>query len=121
MASGALGRDQLSRRRARWVGAVGLAVALALPFVLWHRLMADVLSQFRVDLRYLLMECSPWLLMAGGLACLAYVWVLDHRDQDRRFHAQPTGAWFAWGITLYLLGFGLATQVAQLARGFSAY
>jgi hypothetical protein len=121
MAPGPLGRDQLSRRRARRVGAVGFAVALALPFALWHTVMADIASEARVDLRYLVMECSPWLLMALGLACFAYVIILDRRDRDRRFYGEPTGAWFAWGVTLYLLGFGLATQVAQMAGGLSAY
>jgi hypothetical protein len=103
------------------VGAVGFALALALPFLLWRRVMADVASEFRVDVRYFLMECSPWFLMGLGLCCFAYVLVLDRRDRDRRFYGQPTGAWFAWGVTLYLLGFGLATQVSQLAHGFSSY
>ena len=57
MASGPLGRDQLSRRRARRVGAVGFVLACALPFALWHSVMADIASQARIDLRYLLMEC----------------------------------------------------------------
>ena len=121
MASGPLGREQLSRRRARRFGAAGFAVALALPFVLWHNVMADIASEARMDLRYVVMECSPWLLMGLGLACFAYVMVLDRRDRDRRFYGEPTRAWFAWGITLYLLGFALATQVAQMAHGFSAY
>jgi hypothetical protein len=121
MASGPLGREQLSRRRARRVGAAGFAVAFALPFALWHNVMADIASEARVDLRYVVMECSPWLLMGLGLACFAYVMVLDRRDRDRRFYGEPTRAWFAWGITLYLLGFALATQVAQMAHGFSAY
>jgi hypothetical protein len=82
---------------------------------------ADIASQARLDLRYLLMECSPWLLMGLGLACFVYVFVLDRRDPEHRFYGQPTGAWFAWGITLYLLGFALATQVAQMADGLSAY
>jgi hypothetical protein len=121
MAPGPLGRDQLSTRRARRVGAVGFALACALPLALWHDVMADIASEARVDVRYVVMECSPWLLMGIGLCCLAYVLVLDRRDRDRRFYGQPTGAWFAWGVTLYLLGFGLATQVAQIANGFSAY
>ena len=45
----------------------------------------------------------------------------DCNDRDRRFYGQPTRAWFAWGVTLYLLGFGLATQVSQMAGGLSAY
>jgi hypothetical protein len=121
MAAGSLGRDQLSRRRARRVGAAGFALAGALPLALWHNVMADIASEARVDLRYVVMECSPWLLMGLGLACFAYVWVLDRRDRDRRFYGEPTRAWFAWGVTLYLLGFGLATQVAQMAGGLSAY
>ena len=53
MASGPLGRDQLARQRARRVGAVGFALACALPFALWHNVMADIASEARVDLRYL--------------------------------------------------------------------
>jgi hypothetical protein len=121
MASGPLGRDQLSRQRARRVGAVGFVVACALPFALWHTVIGDIVSQARVDFRYLVMELSPWLLMGLGLACFAYVIVLDRRDRDRRFYGQATGAWFAWGVTLYLLGFALATQVAQMAGGLSSY
>jgi hypothetical protein len=116
-----MGRDQLSRRRARRVGAVGFALAWALPFALWHDVMADIASEARMDLRYVVMECSPWLLMGLGLCCFAYVLVLERRDRDRRFYGEPTRAWFAWGITLYLLGFGLATQVSQMAGGLSAY
>jgi hypothetical protein len=55
MGSGPLGREQLSRRRARRVCAVGFVIACALPFLLWHRVMADLASQARLDLRYLLM------------------------------------------------------------------
>jgi hypothetical protein len=29
-------------------------------------------------------------------------------------HRPGTGAWAGWGVTLYLLGFALATQVAQI-------
>ena len=121
MASGPLGREQLSRQRARRVGAVGFAIACALPFALWHTVMADILASARVDFRYLVMELTPWLLMGLGLACFAYVLVLDRRDRDRRFYGQAPGALFAWGITRYLLGFALATQVAQMAGGLSAY
>ena len=36
-------------------------------------------------------------------------------DRDRRFYGPGSAAWVGWGISLYLLGFGLATQVAQIA------
>jgi hypothetical protein len=28
--------------------------------------------------------------------------------------------WYGWGVTLYLLGFALATQVAQITDGLTA-
>jgi hypothetical protein len=114
-----LGRDELSRRRARRVGAVGFAIALALPIVLWHRVIADIASQFTLDAGYLLTGWTPWVLMVLGLACFLPVALADLRDRDRRFYRPGTGAWAGWGVTLYLLGFGLATQVAQIADGLS--
>ena len=54
--------------------------------------------------------------MALGLLCFVPVAVEGWRDRDRRFYRAGTGAWFGWGVTLYLLGFGLASQVAQIAQ-----
>jgi hypothetical protein len=58
--------------------------------------------------------------MALGLACVVPPVIADWRHRDGRFHRPGTGAWYGWGITLYLLGFALATQVAQIADGLSA-
>jgi hypothetical protein len=113
-------RAQRARRRARRTGAVGFAAAAALPLVLWHGVIADIAAQFRFDLSYLVTGWTPWVLMATGLCCFIPVWIADLRDRDRRFYTSGTGAWFGWGVTLYLLGFGLATQVAQIANGLSA-
>ena len=110
-----LERERLARRRARRVGAAGFVLAVALPLVLWHRVIGAIASAFELDLRYLLTGWSPWLLMAGGLACLAGAGIKDWRGRERRFYGSGSGALFGWGITLYLLGFGLATQVAQIA------
>ena len=63
---------------------------------------------------------SPWVLRALGLLCFVPVAIVDLRARDRRFHHAGTGAWMGWAITLYLLGFALATQVAQIADGLSA-
>jgi hypothetical protein len=115
-----LGRDELSRRRARRVGAVGFAIAFALPIVLWHRVIADIASEFTFDASYLLTGWTPWVLMVLGLACFLPVAAADWRDRDRRFYRPGTGAWVGWGVTLYLLGFGLATQVAQIADGLAS-
>lgn len=114
-------RELAARRRARRVGAVGLLGAVVLPFVLWSGTVAGIASQFRLDANYLVTGWSPWLLMALGVTCLAWAGMLDLRNRRARFYQHGTGAWFGWGVTLYLLGFGLATQVAQIADGLSAY
>jgi hypothetical protein len=112
--------ERARRRRARRLGAAGFVAAVALPIVLWHRVVADIAGEFHLDARYLLTGWSPWALMALGLCCFVPVVVEDWRDRDRRFHHRGTGAWFGWGITLYVLGFALATQVAQIAEGLSS-
>ena len=112
--------ERARRRRARRIGAVGFAVAAALPVVLWHRVVADIAGEFRLDAKYLITGWSPWVLMALGLLCFVPVVLEDWRDRDRRFHHSGTGAWLGWAVTLYLLGFALATQVAQIADGLSA-
>jgi hypothetical protein len=112
-------QEILARRRARRTGAVGFAVALALPVVLWHRVVAAIASEFSCDARYLVTGWSPWVLMALGLACLAVAGAIDWRQRERRFYGSGSAAWVGWGVSLYLLGFALATQVAQIADGLS--
>jgi hypothetical protein len=114
-ASRRLQREQADRRRARRTGAVGFAAALALPIALWHRVIAAIASEFHLDVRYLVAGWSPWALMAAGLACLAIAGYIDWRDRDRRFYGPGSAAWVGWGLSLYILGFALATQVAQIA------
>jgi hypothetical protein len=116
MAAGArLQHEQAARRRARRTGAVGFAAALALPILLWHHVIAAIASEFRLDVRYLVTGWSPWALMAMGLVCLAIAGVIDWRERERRFYGPGSAAWVGWGLSLYILGFALATQVAQIA------
>ena len=105
---------------ARAAAAAGFVAAAALPAVLWHRVIADIASQFRLEPAYLVTGWTCWTLMALGLACLVPPAVEAWRDPTHRFHRRGTGAWYGWGVTLYLLGFALATQVAQIADGLSA-
>src|SRR2546423_6799693 len=111
----ALGRDELARRQARRVGAVGFVLAAALPIVLWHRVILDIASEFRLDLNYLVSEWSPWILILLGLAFAAPVVWSAGRDPESRWYPRSRNAYAGWGITLYLLGIGLATQVAQIS------
>ena len=120
MASLRADAERARRRRARRVGAVGFVAAVLLPVALWHRVIADIAGEFRFEANYLITGWSPWVLMALGLLCFVPVVVEDLRDRDRRFHHAGTGAWMGWAVTLYLLGFALATQVAQIADGLSA-
>ena len=61
--------DQLDRRTARIVGLVGFIAAAALPPILWHRAIAAVAADFRMDIPYL----TGWLayaLIAVGFSLL---------------------------------------------------
>lgn len=111
------GRDQRAQRRSQQVGAVGFAGACALPVLLWRDVMRDiwtVTSDGGEELAVLLVGWAPWVLMALGLLCVVPVSIEWLRDRERRFHRRGNGAWAGWGVTLYLLGFALATQVAQI-------
>ena len=119
MAGSRLERERRARQRARRVGVVGFAAAAALPVVLWHDVIGDIASEFDLNARYLVTGWSPWVLMLAGLACLAWAGFVEWRDRERRFYTNGAGAWVGWGVTLYLLGFALATQVAQIAEGLS--
>ena len=107
---------RVGRRELR-IDAVGFLLAAVLPYVLWHETVAEISSApFRLDLGYL-SGWAPWALMALGLACFVPV-ILDRiRDPQRRFYGSPRGAWMGWSVTLYLLGFLLAFQVARLTEG----
>jgi hypothetical protein len=97
------------------VGAVGFALALCLPVLLFHRVIADIASEFRLDLGYLVAEWTPWVLLAIGLAFLAPVAWSAGRNSESRWYPRARNAYAGWGISLYLLGLALATQVAMIA------
>lgn len=101
------------RRRSRAVGAVGVVIAAALPVVLWHDVIADVASVTAFDAG-ILVGWTPWLLMLLGLLCVVPITVEAFRSRGGRFHRPGSEAWVGWGVSLYILGFALATQVAQL-------
>jgi hypothetical protein len=91
-------------------------VAAALPFVFFRRALSIVASQFTMDLHFFVSELSPWILIVAGLLFFLPVAVSAGRDPDSRLYPRARGAYAGWGITLYLLGVLLATQVNQIAR-----
>jgi hypothetical protein len=109
----------IGRRELR-IDAAGFLLAAALPLLLWHGTVATIAEGFRFEFTYLVTGWAPWVLMALGLACFVPVIVDRVRDPQRRFYGSNRAAWFGWSVTLYLLGFLLASQVAQIADGLSA-
>ena len=108
-----MGRDERQRRRARRVGAVTLAVAVALPIVLWRDVIVDVAAAYRFDLKHLI-GWAPWALMALGILFFVPVAWSEGRDPEGRFYPKARNAYMAWGVTLYLLGFLIAWQVGRI-------
>ena len=101
------------RRRAQQIGAVGVVLAAVLPVALWWEVIRDVWRTFQPDATHIL-AWAPWALMALGILCSIPMAVEHLRDRERRFHRRGQGAWAGWGVTLYILGFALASQVAQM-------
>jgi len=106
-------RHERARRTARRTGAAGVVIAALGPALMWHDVVADIAASSGWNATAIA-GWAPWVLMTLGLACAIPIWVADRRDRERRFHRRGTAAWAGWGVTLYLLGFALATQVAQI-------
>ena len=116
-----LPRDQLERRTARIVGFAGFLLAAALPPILWHRAIAAVANDFRMDATYLLTGWLAYALIAIGLLFFVPVLISIGRDPESRLYPRSRNAWAGWGVSCYLLGLALATQVAQIAAGPGAH
>jgi hypothetical protein len=111
-----VGRDQRHARRARWLGALGVLLAAAVPALLWWDVVADIWAAYQLEPRYFL-GWTPWLLMGAGLLFFIPVALSEGRDPEGRFYPRARNAYLGWGISLYLLGFLLAWQVARLHDG----
>jgi hypothetical protein len=103
-----------SPRRTRAAVACLLAAALA-PVAIWRGLISDILSSFHFSLGYLLGELAPWLILLVALGFLTPVAFSAGRDPGDPLYPRNRRGYLAWGIVLYLLGFCLALQVAQIA------
>jgi hypothetical protein len=111
-----VGRDQRRARQARRIGALGLLLAIALPIALYWNVIVDIWAAYQFQPRYFL-GWTPWLLMALGIAFFIPVALSAGRDPEGRFYPRARNAYLGWGISLYLLGFLLAWQVARLHDG----
>ena len=110
-------RDGLPSRSARLVGLAGYLAATALPLALWHEPIAGIAGDFRLELGYLVTGWTAYSLILLGLLFFLPVLVSIGRHPESRLYPRSRNAYAGWGITLYLLGFALASQVAQIADG----
>ena len=102
------------------MGLGGFLVAAALPPLLWHRAIGAIAQDFRVDIPYL----TGWVayaLIAAGLLFFIPVLISIGRRPDSRLYPRSRNAWAGWGVSCYLLGIALATQVAEIAAGPGAH
>jgi hypothetical protein len=97
---------------ARIAGLAGFAVAAALPVVLWHRAIALMAADFRLELGYLVTGWTGWALIGAGLLFLVPVVATIGLKPGGRFYPRSRNAYLAWGTSLYLMGAALASQVA---------
>jgi hypothetical protein len=111
--------DGISRRTARILGWSGFLAALVGPMVVWRTAIRMVATDFEFDLDYLVMGWTGYFLIAAGLAFMIPVVISIGRHPEDRWYPRSRNAYAGWGITLYLLGCAVATQVAQITAGFS--
>ena len=111
--------DGISRRTARLLGWGGFLAALAGPLVIWQDAIRLVATDFTWELDYLVMGWTGYALIAAGLLFMLPVVISIGHLPESRLYPRGRNAYVGWGITLYLLGCAIATQVAQIAAGFA--
>jgi hypothetical protein len=111
-------RTPPSRRGERFFALLGLAVAGALPAILYHDLLDQVFSNLSLDAGYIAFGASGFMLMALGLIVAIPVALSIGRNPDSRLYPRSRGALAGWGVSLYLLGAMLVIQISAIAAGW---
>ena len=89
-------------------------MAAGLPVVLFSGSVSDLLAEPRWNQFVYLTGWTPWVLLASGLLFMVPVVVSKGLSPESRFFPRARAAYAGWGVTLYLLGFLLAWQVARI-------
>jgi hypothetical protein len=97
----------------RVLGPLGFTTATVAPVALFHQVVAVLAEQPKLDVQYV-SGWIPWALLASGLAFLLPVAWSAGLDPESRWFPRARAVYAGWGITLYLLGFLLAWQVARI-------
>ena len=83
--------------QARLAGLVAFSGALALPLVLWHRSIAAIASDFRLEVEYLVTGWTGYALIGLGLLFFVPVVVSIGRSPESRFYPRSRNAYVGWG------------------------
>lgn len=113
-------KQRLSRRNSQIAGGLGFVAAALLPWALWHRAIGLVAEDFRFEVDYLVTGWTGYGMMVAGLLFLVPVVVSIGRSPNSRLYPRARNAYVGWGLSLYVLGLGLASQVASITRGATA-
>ena len=97
----------------RVLGPLGYATAAVAPVALFHGVVETLAEQPKLDVQYA-SGWLPWALLAAGLLFLLPVAWSAGMNPESRWFPRARAAYAGWGITLYLLGFLLAWQVARI-------
>ena len=114
-------KQRIEREQAQVAGMLGFAAAIALPIALWHHAMTMLAASFRPTLYYFLTGWTPFGLIALGLVMFVPVVYSIGLSSYAPAYPRRRNAYAGWGITLYLLGLALATQVAAITHGLTAH
>ena len=98
---------------------LGFAAAVALPVVLFGRVVATLLEEPRWNQLYYLTGWTPWVLLAGGVLFMLPVVVSKPLSPESRLYPRSRNAYMGWGVSCYLLGLAIAVQVAAIAEGLT--
>jgi hypothetical protein len=85
--------------------------AAAIPVALWHRAIGAIAADFRFDPGYLAGWSGFGLIAAGLVLLLPVVWSA-RLSPGSRLYPRSRNAYLGWGVSLYLMGLGPASQVA---------
>jgi hypothetical protein len=114
-------KQRISREQTKAIGIVGFIAAAALPVVLWHRAIGLLAASFRPTLYYFLTGWTGFALIALGLIFFVPVVYSIGLSSSAPSYPRRRNAYAGWGISLYLLGLALASQVAAITHGLEAH
>ena len=112
-------KQRLAPGRAKAFGVLAFLAAVSLPIALWHDSVAALAAGYSPTLGYFVAAWTPFCLIGLGLVLLVPVVYSIGLSSYARSYPRHRNVYAGWGITLYLLGLGLATQVAWIAHGLT--